>query len=88
MENALQKWTVTQTENSQEYVANDDVLAHPSMSGNNSRIESKADSPVSPFQQDWNLSITTSPSSEIQIEEAAATDKVQLNMNNHVPWLG
>ncbi|KAL4705509.1 hypothetical protein ACJJTC_011451 [Scirpophaga incertulas] len=93
MENTLRKWTVTQQENSQEDVSNDDVLALTGMSGtksgNNLKIiyKEKEDNPVNPSQQDLTLPITTSPSSEIQIEKAAATDKIQLDINDPVSWL-
>ncbi|KAL3265801.1 hypothetical protein HHI36_009999 [Cryptolaemus montrouzieri] len=64
----------------EEDVSNNDVLAYPGMrgtrSGNNFEIEYKEYSPVSPFQQDLTLPITTSPTSETQIEEIAATDPV------------
>ncbi|KAL3279408.1 hypothetical protein HHI36_016919 [Cryptolaemus montrouzieri] len=87
MGNTLRKPTVTQPENSQNDVSNDDVLAHSdksgTRSGNNLKIEFKEDSP---FQ--LNLTFpTTSPGSEIQIEEATATDKIQLDINDHVSWL-
>ncbi|KAL3271914.1 hypothetical protein HHI36_022384 [Cryptolaemus montrouzieri] len=83
--------TVTQLENSQEDVSNDNDLAHPGMprtrTGNNLKIEYKKDSVFSPVHQDLTLLITTSPSSEIQIEEAAAADKIQLDINDPVSWL-
>ncbi|KAL3277619.1 hypothetical protein HHI36_012960 [Cryptolaemus montrouzieri] len=91
------KWEIrfeseeSQPENSQKEVSNHKVLVHPGMSGtrseNNLKIEYKEDSLFSPFQQDLTLPITTSPSSEIQIEEAAATDKIQLDINDPVSWL-
>lgn len=91
MGNILRKWTVTQQENSQEDVSNDDVLALPGMSGtksgNNLKIKYKEDNPVNPSQQDLTLPITTSASSEIQIEKAATTDKIQLDINDPVSWL-
>nr|CAH7756687.1 unnamed protein product [Callosobruchus chinensis] len=91
MGNILRKWTVTPPENSQEDVSNDDVLALPGMSGikseNNLMIKYEEDDPVNPSQQDLTLPITTSPSSEIPIEKAAATDKIQLDTNDPVSWL-
>nr|CAI5866393.1 unnamed protein product [Callosobruchus analis] len=91
MGNILRKWTVTPPENSQEDVSNDDVLALPGMSGikseNNLMIKYEEDDPVNPSQQDLTLPITTSPSSEIPIEKAAATDKIQLDTKDPVSWL-
>lgn len=88
MGNILRKWTVAQQENSQEDVSNDDVLALPGMSGtksgNNLKIKYKEDNPVNPSQQDLSLPITTIASSEIQIEKAADTDKIQLDINDPV----
>nr|CAH7769133.1 unnamed protein product [Callosobruchus chinensis] len=50
-------------------------------------IKYEEDDPVNPSQQDLTLPITTSPSSEIPIEKAAATDKIQLDTNDPVSWL-
>lgn len=89
MGNTLRKWTVTQPENSQEDVSNDDVLALPGMSGikSGNNLKIKCEEPVNPSQQDLTLPITTSPSSEIQIEKAAASDKIQLDTNDPGSWL-